>query len=98
MVLEAELGESLGLTRTGTSERLAEAVGMLGVGGSVRVPGGAERVLSYLGTDKKSRRGRPRFVLLNRVGSVHEDGGWSQEVPASEVERVVTARVEETET
>jgi 3-dehydroquinate synthase len=95
MVLEAELGESLGLTDTGTSERLAEALGTLGVGGSVRVPGGAERVLSYLGADKKSLGGRPRFFLLNRVGSVQDDGGWTNEVPASEVERLVTARVGE---
>ncbi len=95
MVLEAELGESLGITATGTGERLAEAVALLGVGGPVRVPGGAERVLSYLGTDKKSRRGRPRFVLLNRVGSVQDNGGWSREVPASEVVRLVTDRVED---
>jgi 3-dehydroquinate synthase len=98
MVLEAELGESLGITARGTSGRLAEAVASLGVGGAVRVPGGAERVLSYLGTDKKSRRGRPRFVLLNRVGSVQDDGGWSQEVPGAEVVRLVKARVEEAET
>ena len=95
MVLEAELGESLGITDAGTSERLAQAVGLLGVGGPVCVPGGAQRVLSYLGTDKKSRRGRPRFVLLNRVGTVHDAGGWSQEPPASVVERLATTRVQE---
>ena len=94
MVLEAQLGERMGVTVAGTSDRIAHAVGLLGVGGPVRIPGGAARAMSFLRTDKKAKAGESRFVLLKRVGAVHHDGQWSSAAPVGEVERLVEACVE----
>lgn len=83
MEVEAELGERLGATRAGTRDALAaalDAFGVRGLGGAPTPP--VDAVLSFLGADKKARRGRPRYVLLERPGCVHAEGGWSHEVPA----------------
>ena len=93
MVLEARLGENVGVTAAGTAETIARAVAALGIEEAIAVPGGAARVLSFLGADKKSRSARPRFVLLRNVGAVHAQGGWSHEVPMPEVERVTAGGV-----
>jgi 3-dehydroquinate synthetase len=37
-------------------------------------------MLSFLGADKKVRRGRPRLVLLRAIGEVAREDGWSREV------------------
>jgi 3-dehydroquinate synthase len=94
MVLEARLGEIAGVTASGTHGVIERAVTALGVGGVVTVPGGSDRVLSFLGSDKKSRSGQARFVLLREVGAVHAEGGWSHEVPARELEGVIAAGVQ----
>ncbi len=41
----------------------------------------AAKALGYLGADKKTRGGRPRFVLLERTGRVAPGRGWTYEVP-----------------
>lgn len=89
MVLEARLGERLGLTATGTSERLSGALSRFGLGSVPRLEAGPEAILGYMGMDKKARRGRVRFVFLRSVGTVHGDGGWSAEAPPDDVARVV---------
>lgn len=89
MVLEARLGERLGVTEAGTSERLTEELASFGLGTLPENGFDHAGVLKYLGVDKKARGGRPRFVLLRSIGAVHEEGGWSREVPAEEVERIV---------
>lgn len=89
MVLEARLGEHVGVTEVGTSARLTEALACFGLGA---VPDGrfdAAEVLQYLGVDKKARQGRPRFVLLRSIGVVHEADGWSSEVWPDEIEDLV---------
>ncbi|HSG09121.1 MAG TPA: hypothetical protein VLA36_12245, partial [Longimicrobiales bacterium] len=81
MVLESRLGESLGVTEEGTSSRLHRALAAFGLGDVPEVAGGAGAVVPFLAADKKSRRGRPRFVLLEGAGKVAAEAGWSREVP-----------------
>lgn len=91
MVLEARLGEALEVTERGTADDLGDTLALFGLGrphrGLLDDPLG---VLAYLGSDKKARRGRPRFVLLRRIGTVHDRGGWSHDVPVEAVERLLT--------
>ncbi len=93
MVLEARLGEGIGVTEKGTAARLADALARFGLGSPPRGDVHAKEILSYLGVDKKARLGQPHFVLLRSIGVVHDEGGWSREVPAAEVARVVTEAV-----
>lgn len=81
MIAEAEIGERLGVTEPGTRDRLAHVLdGLLS-----RPPAeaSAERAERFLGADKKVRGGRPRYVLLERVGAVAcgEEEEWSHAVP-----------------
>ena len=78
MVLEAEVGVRLGVTEEGTRTRLVDALeGLVGLGPLALDP---EAALRYLRADKKVRAGRPRVVLLRRVGEVDSGNGWSHEV------------------
>jgi 3-dehydroquinate synthase len=89
MVLEAGLGERMGITEPGTREVLRDALTRFGLGG---VPAGAlklDEVLGYLGADKKVRAGQPRYVLLDRIGVAHHEGGWSHKAPAEVVRAVL---------
>lgn len=89
MILEARLGELVGVTQEGTADTLAGALAALGFGlGDVRgVP--LRDVRRYLSADKKARQGRPRYVLLRRIGEVASDEGWSREVSPDVVDPVL---------
>lgn len=90
MVLEARLGESLGVTEEGTSGALARALATLGLNVD---PGGAlpplvgpllanvEALVAAARMDKKARGGETRFVFLRRCGAVDPGIGWSHPVP-----------------
>jgi len=79
MLGEADIGERLGVTDAGTREVLREVlVGALPLDGSAV---DAEAVSGFLGADKKVRAGRPRYVLVERVGTVWEGEGWTHHVP-----------------
>jgi 3-dehydroquinate synthase len=96
MVLEARLGEALGVTRAGVADHLARIVVRLGL--SLEPPSGIDRgaVLGFVRADKKARQGRARYVLLEELGRVARDGGrWSREVPDRAVEGVLRAWTEE---
>lgn len=81
MVLEARLGERLGITEEGTSQRLTEVLRRFEL--PVAPPDGTdpERVLARTRADKKRREGRPRYVLLSRPGEVDSGEGWTHPVP-----------------
>lgn len=89
MILEARLGEHLGTTARGTADALAATLQRFGLGQVSSEVQGVDDVLSYLGADKKSRRGRPRYVLLSRIGSVAQNDGWSHEVAEDLVRTVL---------
>lgn len=89
MVLESRLGERLGITRSGTAERLREALHRFGLGRLSVPTSTVDDVLRYLGRDKKVRGGIPRFVLLECVGRVARAEGWSHRVPEGVMEAVL---------
>jgi 3-dehydroquinate synthase len=89
MILEARLGERLGVTEPGTARRIQDALGCFGLR-SIPLPSSVPALMGLLGTDKKARRGEVRFVLLARLGEVARGGkGWSHRVPATLVEEVL---------
>lgn len=90
MLLEARLGERLGVTRAGTSERLHEALEEL-LGPLREIETEPERAVGFLGADKKVRRGRPRVVLLRDLGVVDPGEGWSHEVSMDRLAEELTA-------
>lgn len=89
MVLEARLGEALGVTAAGTGDRLARIVERMGLPLAPLPVADARASLAFVRADKKARQGRARYVLLERIGRVARDGRWSREVPEDVVERVV---------
>jgi 3-dehydroquinate synthase len=94
MVLEALLGEHLGVTEEGTSRELIRALERLELqvdpAGSLPTP---VRTLLQNGTalvdatrmDKKARSGETRYVLLRRCGEADPGSGWSRPVPGESV-------------
>jgi 3-dehydroquinate synthase len=89
MVLEAELGEHLGVTEYGTALALAGALQAIEI-----VPRLPERfrldaLEEFLFRDKKAREGKPRFVMLRRVGEVDREFGWTRAVPREDIEAVL---------
>ncbi|MSR23153.1 MAG: 3-dehydroquinate synthase [Gemmatimonadetes bacterium] len=90
MVLEARLGEALGVTRSGVGEELEVALGVVEL--PTRTPGplDADRILELMAVDKKARAGEARFVLIERIGSVMRKGdGWSHHVDRQAVREVL---------
>ena len=87
MIAEAAIGEHVGITERGTSVRLAHARAELGFSAlpALDVAG----VTAYLTADKKSRAGRPRFVLIEDIGRVSKSDGWSHEVSPSVIDAVL---------
>jgi 3-dehydroquinate synthetase len=89
MVLEARLGERLGITEPGTADRIEEGLAPFGLGSFDARGLEASQVLGFLRSDKKVRAGTVRFVLLSRAGQVFRDGCWSHEVPGELVAEVL---------
>jgi 3-dehydroquinate synthase len=89
MVLEARIGEALGVTAPGTAARLAQIVVRLGLSFPPLSAQDARAALAYVRSDKKARRGRARYVLLERLGRVARADQWSREVPDDVVEGVL---------
>jgi 3-dehydroquinate synthase len=85
MVLEARLGERLGVTAAGTAERLEGAVRALGLASRPAPGTNVSAVLGFLGADKKRRAGKARYVLLEELGRVSSGEGWSHAVEVDEV-------------
>jgi 3-dehydroquinate synthase len=92
MLLEAELGERLGVTEEGTRSRLASVLERLVDLGDLGID--PESALPYLKTDKKVRAGRPRVVLLRRIGEVDSGQGWSHDAPEALLAEVLAAGLE----
>jgi len=89
MVLEARLGEALGVTRTGTADTLEKLVKLLGLPTSLPAEMDPEVILSFTRTDKKGRGGRPHYVFLSQAGQVAQGADWAQEAPDEAVLEVL---------
>ena len=83
MVVEARLGEALGVTEAGTAARVASLLGSLGLPSSPPAALEPGAVLEATRSDKKARRGTVRYTLVAGVGATARDGagGWTHEVP-----------------
>jgi len=89
MLLEAELGERLGITEGGTRAQIASSLSRLGLSLDSVPSVDPEAAMGFLASDKKARSGRPRYVLLRRLGEVEDEEGWSREIPDSLVRDVL---------
>ncbi len=91
MVLEARVGERMGITTEGTAARIAAVLGAFALG-NIPPTARVSALLGYLSADKKARQGEARFVLLARVGEIARSGdAWSHRVPLAVVEEVFAA-------
>jgi 3-dehydroquinate synthase len=89
MVLEARLGEILGVTRRGVAGELEEALEAVEL--PFRPPDelDVERILELVSRDKKVRSGEARYVLLRDLGTVDPGEGWSRSVPSGAVRELL---------
>lgn len=96
MVLEARLGELLGITEPGTASTLREVLETLEL--PTRPPAGIDpaSVLSATRSDKKISRGSVRYSLLRALGEADPAGGeWVRPVPDALVLEVLTGEADE---
>jgi len=85
MVLEARLGERLGVTAPGTAQLLAEVVQEMELPAVPPAGIDAEAMLAATRSDKKGEGGVVRYVLLRGAGEVDPGQGWVHAVPDREV-------------
>ncbi len=91
MILEALLGERLGVTRSGTSEALAEALDAVELPTRVNDAPSPEVLIELTTRDKKVRGGSTRYVLLEAPGRVDPGTGWSRVVEGETVRDLLAA-------
>ena len=84
MRVEARLGEAMDVTAAGTARRLTALLDALGHRERPETGLAPDELLEAAGTDKKARRGRVRFVLLEEVGRVARGpgGAWTHPLPS----------------
>lgn len=68
MVLEALLGERLGITSPGTALRLREVIRRAGLPHAVPADLDPKRILRATGSDKKARAGEVEYALISQIG------------------------------
>jgi len=99
MVLEAELGEDLGVTAGGTARELAATLDVLELPTAVgalepmtdRAAGTvADELVAWTYRDKKAREGEVRYVLLRELGEVDPGENWGHIVPREVVRKVLS--------
>jgi 3-dehydroquinate synthase len=86
LVAEARIGETLGITARGTAAALVAALAALGLEHALPdLP--AERIVAATAGDKKSRAGRVRYTLLERIGSCARTatGEWTHAIDTDAV-------------
>ncbi len=87
IVVEARIGEALGVTEGGTARRIRQALERYDL--PTEPPAGAsvDDLLAAMQHDKKSRRGEIRFALPKKVGAMHGDAkvGWTVAAPEEAV-------------
>jgi 3-dehydroquinate synthase len=75
MIVEAEIGELLGITELGTGGALRRVLGSVGLPIAVPSAFSAEPILELTRVDKKARSGRVEYSLLERVGTPSAGSG-----------------------
>jgi 3-dehydroquinate synthase len=84
LIEEAVIGESMGVTATGTAEALGTLLAKFGFDTTMPPSVDESRYRAALRSDKKNRNGKVRAVLLRRIGAVarQQDGSWTWEIVA----------------
>ncbi len=85
MILEAKLGERLGITGEGVADRLSRTLRRLELPTALPEDSDVEGLIDLVGRDKKARGGASRYVLLSELGTVDRGEGWSRKLEASDV-------------
>lgn len=89
MAVEAQISEMRGLLGSNDTKRLCRLLSAAGLPVSVKYP--YSQLAAAMKADKKAREGRPRFVLPERIGMVHnKDGNYAFEVEESIVKEAVS--------
>ena len=79
MMVEAEAGEQIGVTREGTRETLGRVLSTLGLPTAPTAGCDADVVIAATRTDKKTHAGEQRYTLLQEIGQIarNENGNWT---------------------
>lgn len=85
MVLEARIGEALGITQEGSARRLAELLARLELPAILPAELSPAEIVRHARADKKRLADRGRYVLLRRIGEVAEGENWTHDVPENAV-------------
>ena len=92
LVVEATLGERLGVTAPGTAQALRTALRSAGLPTAAPPDLAPSELIAATRTDKKSRDGVVEYSLLARIGAIDTAGGrYSRPAPPTLVEQALTA-------
>jgi 3-dehydroquinate synthase len=69
MIIEAEIGERMGVTAGGTRDRLARVLSRCGLPVKLPSPGLAERMVASMAKDKKAEKGEIAMSLVTDMGN-----------------------------
>src|SRR5205807_7551838 len=91
MVVEARLGELLGITERGTATRIRTAVDLYGLPTAPPPDASADALLAAMQDDKKARSSAIRCVLPSRIGAAHGNAktGWTVQVSEEAVREAI---------
>lgn len=90
LVAESRLGERIGVTEAGTTDRIEAALRALELPTEIPPHVDEGAVLESARSDKKAREGRVRYALIARIGEpARPEGDWTLPVPRSEVQAVL---------
>lgn len=93
LVVEARIGERLGVTQAGATERIRSVLSTIGLPTAVPPDTAAQAVCDKLKVDKKARAGRAEVTLLRTIGEVDDAGGrWSHPVSDEIVRECLNGR------
>ncbi|MHB0949113.1 MAG: 3-dehydroquinate synthase [Gemmatimonadaceae bacterium] len=92
MVLEAELGERIGVSAPGTADAVRRAVRAAGLPTGIPAGQAPESLLLATRADKKARQGQVEYALPARVGAMAgEERGWGIPVGDADVLAVLAS-------
>lgn len=85
MVVEARIGERLGVTEGGTAERLERTLEAVGLPVTLPPTLDPDALLEATRTDKKTRDGTVRYALIARIGAAARtpEGLWTHTAPTA---------------
>ena len=96
MRAEARLGENLGVTETGTCQRIACLLEACALDRPLEEERPARALWEAVARDKKARGGSVRCVLLETLGRVARtpEGDWTFQIPGEEGEAWFSAALQ----